>query len=178
MADPPPPPRPCGKSYARMLSRWSVHGILVEVFFGGILLSGNWYLRGVSTIWSFLLYALGIFVLAECTHNRIIFLRVRFLWKCSVHVVIGLLCGVVSYLLGLLLGPPQPWDYPQFTSTMYYIFIWSLAGLYFEGIAAMEGVQPIPRWTQSGRLKIKEEEGRTTIHYANTGNRGININVT
>ena len=149
---------------------WGLHGIFVEVVFEGtcqFLLSGNWNLKGGSSIWSFLVYGLGIFILSETAHNRMIFLRFRIISRCLFHALIGLLCGTVFHLLG-----PRPWDYSHFTSVKGFTTVclaWLFAGIYFEGImAVMKRVEPIPRWRQSGGVKIEEEKGRITVHCANT----------
>lgn len=150
---------------------WGVHGVFAEVVFTGIwefVVSGDWRFMGVSSIWSFLVYGLGIFVLAEWSHNLMISLRVSLLQRCFIRTVLIMLLGLVCGMFHL---EAQPWDYSQFTNikgVIVMLCVWFFASLYFEGImVAMKTVEPMPRWKHSGRLKIKEEGDRITIHYAN-----------
>ena len=141
--------------WAQRLYFWGVHGIFAEVMFTGIwelVVSGNWRLMGVSSIWSFLNYGLGTFLMAEGGHNLLVSCRVPLLFRCMIYVIFTYIwefsCGLV-----LDIFDARPWDYTDFDYdvmgliTMEYIPVWFFAGLYFEFImSVMKNVAPIPRW--------------------------------
>ncbi len=134
---------------------WGVHGIFLEVVFTGIwefVVSGNWRLMGVSSIWSFLMYGLGTFLIAESGHNLLVSLRVPLLMRCLCFVPLTFLwefsCGLFFDLF-----EARSWDYSAFTYnimgliTLEYTPVWFFVGLYCEMlIAFMKSVEPIPRW--------------------------------
>ena len=143
--------------WSHRLYFWGVHGIFAEVVFTALwefVVSGNWRFMGVSSIWSFLTYGLGTFLLAEWGHSFLVSLQVPLLLRCCFYVVCTYIwefsCGVV-----LDLFDARPWDYSQFTFnvkgliTMEYIPAWFFAGLYFEWIiSAMKTVEKIPKWRE------------------------------
>ena len=142
--------------WAQRLYFWGVHGIFAEVMFTGLwefVVTGSWRLMGVSSIWSFLVYGLGTFFIAESGHNILVSYKVPLLMRCMIYVVFTYIwefgCGVI-----LDVFDARPWDYSEFTFnimgliTMEYIPVWFFAGLCFEGIfALMKTSGPIPRWT-------------------------------
>lgn len=135
---------------------WGVHGIFAEVMFTGIwefVVTGRWRLMGVSSIWSFLVYGLGTFLVAEPVHNILVSYKVPLLVRCMIYVVFTYIwefsCGVI-----LDFFDARPWDYSEFTFnimgliTMEYIPAWFFSSLCFEVIfALMKASGPIPRWT-------------------------------
>ena len=134
---------------------WAVHGVFAEVVFTALwefVVSGNLRLMGVSSVWSFLVYGLGTFLMAEPVRSFLLWKRVPLLARCLCYVAFTYLweftCGIV-----LDHFQARPWDYSEFSYnvmgliTMEYIPVWFFGGLCFEGImAAMEKVEPIPKW--------------------------------
>lgn len=140
---------------------WGVHGIFSEVIFTGIwefVVSGKWSLMGFSSIWSFLVYGIGGFT-TEWVRDLLISYKISLLMRCLVYVF----CAYVwEFSWGLLLDTidARPWDYTDFDYdvmgliTLEYAPAWFLGGLWFEAImAAMETVQPIPRWSPQANVK-------------------------
>ena len=142
--------------WAQRLYFWGVHGIFAEVVFTGIwefVVSGNWRLVGVSSIWSFLIYGLGTFLMAEPGYSLLLSLKVPLLLRCLCYVIFTY---TWEFSCGLLLDcfEARSWDYSAFTYnvkgliTMEYIPVWFFAGLYFEMIMSfMRSVEPIPKWS-------------------------------
>lgn len=143
--------------WAQRLYFWGVHGVFAEVVFTGIwefVVSGNWRLKGVSSIWSFLVYGLGSFLGAESAYGLLTSYKVPLLVRCLVYV----LCAYIWELgCGLILDVfhARPWDYTDFDYnimgliTMEYAPVWFIAGFYFEAIMSiMKTVVPIPRWSR------------------------------
>ncbi len=121
---------------------WGVHGIFAEVVFTGLwefVVTGNWRLMGVSSIWSFLVYGLGTFFGAEFLRQFLISHKIPLLLRCLIYVfstyVWEFSCGVLLDCFGA-----RPWDYTNFDYdvmgliTMEYAPVWFLGGLFFEGI--------------------------------------------
>jgi uncharacterized membrane protein len=143
--------------WAHRLYFWGVHGIFAEVIFTGLwefVISGDWRLKGVSSIWSFLVYGLGTFLLAESGRGYLVSLKVPLLLRCCIYVV---LTYVWEFSCGMLLDmfEARSWDYSQFTYnikgliTMEYIPVWFFAGLYFEWIMSVwRTVERVPRWRE------------------------------
>ncbi len=144
--------------WAQRLYFWGVHGVFSEVMFTAIwefVVSGNWRLMGVSSIWSFWIYGLGTFLMAETGYNILISYKVSLLYRCFIYVICTYVwefsCGLI---LDFIFGT-RPWDYSDFDYdimgliTMEYAPIWFLAGLYFEFImSVMKTVGPIPQWSR------------------------------
>lgn len=141
--------------WAHRLYFWGVHGVFSEIMFTGLwefVVSGNWRLMGVSSIWSFLVYGLGGMLMGECGRSFMLSFKIPLLLRCLCYVLLifvwELSCGMFLDLFGA-----RPWDYSQFSYnikgliTMEYVPVWFFAGLYFEGLmSAMEMVEPVPRW--------------------------------
>ena len=134
---------------------WGVHGVFVEVAFTGLwefAASGNWTLKGYSSIWSFFTYGLGAFLALEYLHSRLKSLKMHWLLRCVVYVVGTYLwefsCGLIlSYFNAC------PWDYTAFTYntmgliTLEYAPLWFLGALYFEVlINIMQRLEEVPEW--------------------------------
>ena len=134
---------------------WGVHGLFSEVVFTALwefVLTGNLRLIGVSSIWSFPIYGLGAFLVAENVYHFLSSRKVPLLARCLVYV----LCIYAwEFSTGLLLDclNARPWDYSDFDYdvmgliTMEYAPVWFLAGVYGEGIIhAMKSLEYIPKW--------------------------------
>lgn len=136
---------------------WGVHGIFAEVVFTGLwefAVTGNWKLMGMSSIWSFLIYGLGTFIMGE-TIRKYFGNRLPLLLRCAVYVV---LTYVWEFSWGLVLDyfNARSWDYSAFRFnvmgliTFEYVPVWYLAALYCEGIqSVMKSLEPIPLWKKN-----------------------------
>lgn len=141
--------------WAHRLYFWGVHGIFAEVMFTAIwefLVSGKWNLMGVSSIWSFWIYGLGSFLMAETGYNFMKSRKIPLLLRCCAYVIFTY---IWEFSWGVVLEyfDARSWDYTPFDYdimgliTLEYIPVWFMAGLYFEFImSVMESVEPIPRW--------------------------------
>lgn len=136
---------------------WGVHGVFIEVVFTSLweLLASskkNLALHGFSSLWSFFMYGLGTFLLAEPAYRYamrhhyplplrlLVYILVTYVWEFS--------CGLVLSRFGA-----NSWDYSQFTYNIYgwitleYAPFWALAGLVYEYIMhLMESVEELPQW--------------------------------
>jgi len=133
---------------------WGVHGVFAEVVFTGIwefVMTGNWKLMGVSSIWSFLIYGVGTFLVAELVHKSqlgkiplllrgVAYVFLTYFWEFT--------CGLVLDYFNA-----RSWDYSAFDYniwgliTLEYIPVWYFAGIYCEGIqTVMKSLEPSPLW--------------------------------
>lgn len=127
--------------WAYRLYFWGVHGIFTEVIFTSSLRfveSRNWRLDGGSSIWSFLVYGLGVMLVGEPAHNLMLSLGIPLLLRCLFYVVLAFAWEFTSgVFLDQFVGS-RPWDYSHFRYnikgliTMEYIPAWYIGGLYFE----------------------------------------------
>ena len=142
---------------------WSIHGIFVEVAFtslyelcssGGKSLA----LRGQSSLWSFLIYGLGTFFLAESIYFFLIKHRVNILLRLLVYIVVTycweFCCGIILRSFGA-----NSWDYSSFqynimgVVTLEYLPFWVISSLGFEYIISlMEQVDEIPLWKKTKKF--------------------------
>ena len=124
---------------------WGVHGIFAEVVFTGLwefVVTGNWRFMGVSSMWSFFVYGLGTFFVAEFLHKLLVSYKIPLLLRCLIYVLFAyaweFLCGVILDCFGT-----RPWDYTDFDYdimgliTMEYAPVWFLGGLVFEGAMSL-----------------------------------------
>ena len=136
---------------------WGVHGIFGEIVFTGLwefAVTGKWQLMGVSSIWSFLTYGLGTFLLAELVRDWLVARHVPLLVRCLLYV---LLAYAWEFSVGALLSyfDACPWDYTAFDYdvmgliTLEYAPGWFFAGMVFEYIAnRMSCLEEVPPWRQ------------------------------
>ena len=140
--------------YARLYF-WGVHGIFAEILFTGIwefAVTGKYSLMGVSSIWSFLTYGLGTFLVAEPLHEIVISFKFNWLSRGIIYVAITY---IWEFTVGAILSyfGACPWDYTDFDYdimglvTMEYAPAWFLAGMYFEMLYAfMKNFEQAPYW--------------------------------
>ena len=132
---------------------WGVHGVFLEVVFTGVwefVVTGNWQLKGVSSIWSFLVYGVGTFCFGEAVRNWLIRRHVSVQVRCLLYV----LCVYAwEFAAGALLSyfDACPWDYTAFDYdlmgliTLEYAPLWFFGGVYFELlVSAMSNLERAP----------------------------------
>lgn len=124
---------------------WGAHGVFGEVIFTGVwefVVTGKWQLMGVSSIWSFLTYGVGIFCFGEAVRNWLIKRDLSVPVRCLVYV----LCVYAwEFAVGALLGyfGACPWDYTAFDYdvmgliALEYAPLWYLGGVYFEVLSSV-----------------------------------------
>lgn len=141
---------------------WGVHGVFGEVVFTALwewVAGGGdaWSLKGSSSVWSFLIYGLGTFLLVEPLHrlllSGVVPLPARVLLYVMTAYVWEFCCGLV-----LDYWDACPWDYSLFEYNLYglvtleYAPFWALAGLYFEMIMQfLSRVEALPAWKKTLR---------------------------
>lgn len=124
-----------------MLKRYLIYGLLgwnIEVIWTGFhsLLSGDWNMQGVTSLWMFFVYGLAVFVL-EPIHDIIHHWR----WPFRGVIWVVLIWGI-EYASGLLLTEiigVSPWYYTgRFAIDglvrIDYAPAWFVAGLVFEWV--------------------------------------------
>ena len=129
--------------------------MFVEVVFTGLwdfVASGNWTLKGYSSLWSFFIYGLGTLLGMEHLHGYLKSLRTPLLLRCVVYV---LMTYVWEFSCGLVLSyfNACPWDYTPFAYdimgliTLEYAPLWFLGAFYFEWLMnAMHRLEEVPHW--------------------------------
>lgn len=136
---------------------WGVHGVFAEVVFTGIwefIVTGDWTLKGCSSLWSFITYGIGT-LCTELMHYHLLSRRTPLLLRCIVYVLV-VYAWELSFGAILSYFDACPWDYSHFDYdvmglvTLEYAPFWFLAGLYFEYImSAMKSLEEVPRWKQA-----------------------------
>lgn len=133
---------------------WGIHGVFVEVMFTGIwefVMSANWKLRGVTSMWCFLIYGVGG-IIAEQIFLWLISLRAPWFLRGLVYVLVTfaweLTWGVILNYFGA-----RGWDYSQFgynflgSITLEYTPLWYFGGFYFELLyGVISQLEEIPAW--------------------------------
>ena len=132
---------------------WGMHGIFAEVMYTAIrefMETGDKELKGVSTIWALLVYALGTILVVEPVRETLVCFRVPLLARCIIYVVMmRLMIYVVftftwEYTCGAFVGCLFNWEHSEEFAAlitgmiaMEHIPMWILASLCFEGIYAI-----------------------------------------
>ena len=113
-------------------------------------MTGDFALKGFSSMWSFITYGLGTFLVAEGIHNYLY--NAPLLLRCVLYVP-GTYAAEFTFGLILTFFNACPWDYTEFEYdlmgliTLEYAPAWFMAGVYFEYImSVMERLEEVPRW--------------------------------
>lgn len=135
---------------------WGVHGVFTEVVFTSLwdfIISGRGLkLHGTSSLWSFFIYGLGTFLLAEQVYLFAIRHRIPLPLRLLMFVLLTYFWEL-SWGLVLRNFGANSWDYYDFKYnflgliTLEYAPFWALSGLVFEYIMnQMDKVETIPVW--------------------------------
>ena len=134
---------------------WGVHGIFIEVVFTSLWKwceSGDLTLTGHSSLWSFLIYGLGTFLIAEPVYFYLINHQISLILRVTAYVLITY---TWEFSWGVLLKSygANSWDYSHYNYNLYgvitleYAPFWVICSLVFEFIMSlMTGVEEVPRW--------------------------------
>lgn len=134
---------------------WGVHGIFIEVVFTSLWKwyeSGDLTLTGHSSLWSFLIYGLGTFLIAEPVYFYLINHQISLIFRVMAYVMITY---TWEFSWGVLLKSfgANSWDYSHYNYNLYgvitleYTPFWVICSLVFEFIMSlMTGVEEVPQW--------------------------------
>ena len=129
----------------------------MEVVFTAIwefLAGGSLRLMGETSLWSFLIYGLGIFLAAELIRGPLVALHVPTWARCLLYVPL-IYAWEFSFALLLQYFDARPWDYSGFDYnimgliTLEYAPVWFMGGAYVEFfVSCMSTLEQKPVWRQ------------------------------